>query len=302
MVSNVGILDRMLHPNGREPAVKLEAFIREQSHASPANPATVKRYADLARRVQGWWSDRPFSLESVQACEDWLKSRYGPNSLASNVTTAVNLWLRWKEHPELRVRRPPKVPNPHPRSNIDPEYRAKLAQIGNPMERLAVRLSHDAGWSPADIAAVRLGDVDLTGPVTVVRKVRQKTRVLAEAVLEKETADELRVYVASDPNAVYLFPGDWRKGKPHRNRTWVNEVLKRYGFSFSPRAFRSNLATSWPGDDIKGLMVQGGWSDSKTIFAHYRGNLRERQVDSFEAAMGRPAKDRGPDDELPGYG
>ena len=63
-----------------------------------------------------------------------------------------------------------------------------------------------------------------------------------------------------------------------------------------------NLATVWPGDDIKGLMTQGGWTDPKTIFSHYRGNLRERQVGSFEAAMGRPAKDHEPDDGLPGYG
>jgi len=49
-------------------------------------------------------------------------------------------------------------------------------------------------------------------------------------------------------------------------------------------------------------MVQGGWSDPKTIFAHYRGNLRERQVGSFETAMGRPAKDHDQDDEVPGYG
>ena len=82
----------------------------------------------------------------------------------------------------------------------------------------------------------------------------------------------------------------------------MNAVLKRYGFTFTPRVFRSNLATAWPGDDIKGLMVQGGWSDPKTIFAHYRGNLRERQVGSFETAMGRPAKDHDQDDEVPGYG
>ena len=32
------------------------------------------------------------------------------------------------------------------------------------------------------------------------------------------------------------------------------------------------------------------------------GNLRERQVASLEQALDRPAKNRDPHDELPGYG
>lgn len=49
-------------------------------------------------------------------------------------------------------------------------------------------------------------------------------------------------------------------------------------------------------------MVQGGWKDSRAIFQHYKGNIRERQVASFEAAMGRSVRPKDPDDELPGYG
>ena len=169
------------------------------------------------------------------------------------------------------------------------------------MERLAVRLSHDTGWSPSDIVQIRKADMD-RGDFTVIRKMRQKTRVSAEAVLERETAAKLRTSLEDHPNANYIFPSDRRKGRPNRNRTWVNAVLKRHGATFTSRVCRSNPATAWPGDDIKGLMVRGGWTDPKTIFSHYRGNLRERQVGSFESAFGRQAKDRDPDDGLPGYG
>jgi integrase len=296
MVGDVGIFHRFRRAGA--PAVKLETFIRQNARV---NDSTVLRYAAVARSFQGWVSSRPLNPETVQDGERWLRERYKPNSL-SNVVTAVNLWLRWKNHPELRMRRPPKEFNPRPRTIDDKEYRQLVARITDPMERLAVRLSHDTGWSPNDIAAIQRTDVDLSGPAAIVRKVRQKTRVVAEAGLLKETADELRAYLAANPDKAYLFPGDRRQGKPHRNRTWVNAVLKRHGASFSPRAFRSNLATIWPGDDIKGLMVQGGWSDSKTIFAHYRGNIRERQIASLEAAMGRPAKEPERDAELPGYG
>ena len=81
----------------------------------------------------------------------------------------------------------------------------------------------------------------------------------------------------------------------------VNAVMNRNGFAFTPRMFRSNLANRWPGDDIKDLMVQGGWKDSRTIFRHYRRKIRERRVASFEAAMGRPATNRDPEPELAGY-
>lgn len=48
-------------------------------------------------------------------------------------------------------------------------------------------------------------------------------------------------------------------------------------------------------------MVQGGWRDSRTIFEPYRGNLRERQVASLEAALGEPKKDSETNRDVPGY-
>lgn len=276
--------------------MRLETFIRANARVSDD---TVRRYVHVVNVFRGWLGTRPLDADAIQQYQAVLKTRHKPNSL-TNMVTALNLYLKWKGT-DLRMRRPPKEYNPHPRTIADKEYRELVAQIADPMERLAVRLSHDTGWSPSDVAAIRKADVDLAD-VAVVRKVRQKTRVAAEAVLEKETADELRAYLEANPESEYVFPGDRRKGRPHRNRTWVNAVLKRHGATFTPRVFRSNLATVWPGDDIKGLMTQGGWTDPKTIFSHYRSNLRERQVGSFEAAMGRPAKDREPDDGLPGYG
>ncbi len=276
--------------------MKFETFIRQSARV---NDATVAIYVREAKRFQGFLGTRPLTADAVVEYQAWLATKFKANSLTNKVT-GVNLYLRWKGT-DLRIRRPPKEFNPRPRTIADKEYRDLVARIADPMERLAVRLSHDAGWSPSDIVAISRSDVDL-GDVTVIRKVRQKTRVVAAAVLEKETADELRAYLDAHPDADYIFPGDHRKGMPHRNRTWVNAVLKRHGATFTPRVCRSNLATRWPGDDIKGLMTQGGWTDPKTIFAHYRANVLERQVGSFEAATGRPAKDRDPDDGLPGYG
>src|SRR2546428_674981 len=287
MVSSVGILDRMLHPNGRRPAMTFKAFIRANARG-PIEDETLERYDEDRRELAGRLGPRRLTEETVQELEAWLKSKYPNANTQQRKITAANWLFRWKGT-DFRIRRPPKEYNTHPRTIAPEDYRAVLARITEPMERLAVRLSRDTLWSPTDVAAIRKADVDFGNP-TIVRKVRQKTGAHAEAVVEMETADELRAYLESNPELEYIFPGDRRQGKPHRNRTWVNAVLKRHGATFTPRMFRSSGATLWPGDDIKGLMTQGGWTDPKTIFRYYRGNIREVQVRSFEAAMGRPAK------------
>ena len=45
-----------------------------------------------------------------------------------------------------------------------------------------------------------------------------------------------------------------------------------------------------------------GWKDSRTTFEHYRANVRERQVGSSEAAMGRASDHDDREDDVPGYG
>lgn len=279
--------------------MKLETFIRQQARVADS---TVQLYVREARRFQGWLGTRPLNADAVQGYESWLKSRYKTNSL-SNKVSGVNLYLKWKGT-DLRIRRPPKEYNMKPRLVEDDEYEALLARITDPMERLAIRISYDSGWSPIDVVAIRVPDVTFDDRITVIRKARTKTRVAAEAVLLSETAAELRAHIKANPKVEYVFPGDRRKGRAHRNRTWVNAVLKRYGMTtFTPRYFRSNLATRWDGADIKGLMTQAGWSDPKTIYSHYRSNVRERQVESLERATGQAAMKRDPDDDtLPGYG
>ena len=66
----------------------------------------------------------------------------------------------------------------------------------------------------------------------------------------------------------------------------------------TPRTFRRSGASLWD-DHVTGLNPQGGWKDPKTILLHYRQNLLERQLKSFERALGS-AKDR-LKEEVPGY-
>lgn len=296
----MGILARMLHPNKGPPAMNFKGFIRAKAKG-PITDTTLRLYDKDRQQVVGWLGSRTLDVETAQEAEAWLKSKFPkPNTLQRKVT-ALNWLLRWKEI-NYQARRPPKAVNAHPRVIAPEEYAGPLAGVRDLMQRVAVQIDHDAGWSPCDVVDIRRSEIDLTGPQAIVRHVRQKTNVSAEAILSPDTAADLRAYLEANPDLDFIFPGDRRKGCAHRNRTWLNAVLKRHGFAFSPRAFRSNLATRWPDTDIKGLQVQGGWKDTRAIFDHYKGNVRERQVASFETAMGHPPKAKESPDDIAGYG
>src|SRR3989442_1110149 len=49
MICDVGILDRILHPNGREPVVTWDAFLRSKV----PNPDTRKRYEAVVKSFNG---------------------------------------------------------------------------------------------------------------------------------------------------------------------------------------------------------------------------------------------------------
>src|SRR2546427_6424265 len=102
MVSDVGILDRILYPNGRELVVTWDAFLRSKV----PNPETRKRYDAVVKSFNGWRGSRPLTDATVQEYREKLLGDYKPNSL-SNMVVAINLYLESKGV-EARARRPPK--------------------------------------------------------------------------------------------------------------------------------------------------------------------------------------------------
>ena len=272
--------------------MKLEAFVREHSRS---NEETVRRYLRTIHKFTGWLGSRHLDVETLQEYEAWLKQRYGPNSLASNITSAINLYLRWKGT-DLKLRRPSKQVAANPKLVSDKEYEAILARIPDLEERLVVRILHDSLLRPSDVVSIRLADLDTSEGVTIIRKRTQKTGAISESILAKETVDHLTAYIAARGITDYVFVGE---SKPFRHRTWPNAVLRKHGAEgVTPRTFRRTGATRW-GEDMRSLMAQGGWNDLRTVMV-YRRNLRERHLREFESAMG-PARDREPEEDPPGY-
>ncbi len=275
--------------------MKFEDFVQASARA---NDETRRRYIRDAWRFKSWLGSRRLDQEAVNEYETKLQKECAQNSLASSRLNGVNLYLKWRGT-DLKIRRPPKKIDPNPKLVSLAEYDALLARVEDPEERLVVRLLHDTFWSPSDVVAIRLEDIDTTDGITSLRRLRKKTGAFADAMLTKETADELGAFLKAKQVTEYVFRGE--SSKPHRHRTWPNAVLRKHrAEGVTPRAFRRTGATNW-GADLKSLMVQGGWSDPKTILAHYRRDDRARHLREFEAAVGR-AKDPDPvDDALVGY-
>lgn len=273
--------------------MKWEDFLRSKV----PNPETRKRYDVVVRSFRGWIGSRSVNDATVAEYRERLLSSYKPNSL-SNMVAALNLYLEHKGVPS-RMERPPKEIAANPKLIKPDEYAALLTRILNAEERLAVRLLHDTGLRPSDVVSLRLSDLDTTDGITSIRKRTRKTGAVTDSILTKETADDLRAYVQDAKVTDYIFRGE--NGKPHRHRTWPNHVLVKYGAEgITPRTFRRTLATNWT-EDVTSLMAQGGWTDSKTIFLHYRRDVRARHVQAFEKAVG-PTRDVEPEEDVPGYG
>lgn len=270
--------------------MNLEAFVRNRSRG---NEQTLKLYMKAIAQFQGWLGTRSLPMENLNEYEAWLRKRYKNNSLSAKVA-AVNYLLDHKGLP-FRMRRPPKEYAANPKLITPDEYDELLARIQDSAERLVVRLLHDSLLRPSDVVTVRLADLADANGVLVIRRRTKKTGKVSESFLTKDTALELRAYVASQAITDYLFPVN---GHP-RHRTWPNVVLRKYGAEgVTPRTFRRTGATAW-NDDLASLMSQGAWNDPKTILAHYRRDVHARHRSAFEGAIGK-ATDEDPD-EPKGY-
>ena len=274
----------------------LAAFIKMRSHG---NPQTLARYLRYIRRFQGWLGSRKLTAEAVNEYSDILAAKYVGNSRVP-MCAALNLLLMHRGAP-WRFKSPGKSVDPNPRLYKPEEYEAILGTIADPAERLVVRLLHDSLLRPSDVAALRRDELDLTGRFAYIRKTTQKAGVNSESMLTPETRTELIAYLAASLEGDYLFPSPKRPGFP-RHRTWPNKVLMAHGAEgISPRTFRRTGATLWP-DDVKSLMVQGGWKSVQVIMDHYRRDREDRHVAAFEKAMGVKMDPENDPDNVPGYG
>lgn len=268
-----------------------ETFLRERSRA---NAVTRASYVKEAKRFDGIIGKRVLTPETVHYYEDELRTMYpNVNSRISKIV-AVNFYLAYKGS-DLRIRTPTKHINPNPRLVKPGETDALLDRMQDPEERVGVRILADSGLPPQEIVTLRVAELDLHGDRVIIRKIRTKTGAEIASVLSPETTEALRALVLARDLTDYIFPATSRATKrPHRERTWLAKVLAKHGAGFEPRAYRRTLATNWESVD-KGLQLQGGWKDTKTILAHYRQDDLERHVRAHVRAMARSSVQKPPE-------
>lgn len=275
--------------------MNLKAFMRNRSRG---NEKTLALYTKEIGRFVGWLGSRALTLEAVDEYEDWLAKKYAQNSRIAKLV-AVNLYLEWKGV-QFRARPPTKEYVANPRLVDEDAYREKVRGIADPAERLIVRLQHDSLLRPCDLVTLRLAELADVDGVLSIRKKTKKTGKVSDSYLTVETAAELKVYVAQNGITDYVFPSPRDSTRP-RHRTFPNKALEKNGMPWSPRDFRRTGATNWPDDNIPGLIAQGSWTGSRTIFAHYKQDVAARHRAAFEKAIGKATDADDDADEPPGY-
>ena len=285
--------------DGVDERTQFRSYVRLKSGGTISED-TLKRYETIVfvgtRTVTGflpWLAGQPINAETVAAYhETVLLKKYAQNSRVP-ICSGLNWYLRWKrirdeDGEDLRFPIPGTAAAENARVITDEEYAMLLRHLrskGDLRELAAVMVQHDTGLRPCDVASVPLGLLDLDGDRPRIRgKRQQKTKAFVSPFLQKETAHVVRRYLEACRPRTYLF-----EVEPDRpfHRRWILEVLRRackasgLPEDITPRTFRRTLATNWKGD-IKDLMAQGGWRDSKTIFRHYKLLDEERHYRGFE--------------------
>ncbi len=297
---------------GVDERTQFREYVRLKSGGEIAE-STLDRYTqavfDGTKKVVGflpWLNGQEINTETVAAYHGAvLLKHYKPNSRVP-ICSGLNWYLRWKrvkddEDEPLRFPIPATEAAEGARKLTDEEWSVlerHLRARGDLRELAAVMVHKDSGLRPCDIKMVSLGLMDLEVEHPRIRgKRQQKTKAFVSPYLRPETAAVLKRYIAAYRPQTYLFEA--APGQPFHRR-WTLEILRRackatgLPEDITPRTFRRTLATDWKGD-VKDLMAQGGWADSKTIFKHYRLLDEERHYAGFEKTFASP-KPIGPDE------
>ena len=184
----------------------------------------------------------------------------------------------------------------------------KTAKKMGPRFEFLALLLRDTGWNSSMIAALKpqhfqtetLSDGRPVGVFDLGQ--RQKTGARTKATVRPETAAAFLEYVKRSNPGTYVF--ERPSGVPVNRRdvlAMVRRIAKRAGLphgkgGVSPRWFRRTLATRWPGTD-PALMLQAGWSDSRTMKETYAQEDLELTQEALEE-MFRRRKRQDPEENI----
>lgn len=257
-------------------------------------PAGAERgYAPYLRYFRDWLQARSIAIEDASDGDfrEFLKSRDWANATQINCRTAVTQYLKWAEledHPIHQVKikrtRPRKLPAITPIDYTELLARQDDTPIGVRNQAI-IMLAFDAGARVAEIASLRLEDLDLDNlKVTLLRKGGDWD----PTPISEPTAAYLRRWIferrhiAKDHGHVFCAVGGRKPGEPltvDGLRAILYACFREAGISSSSHAFRRGLAkylqdAGVPRDEI---IEHLGWRDG-SMLDYYARHLSDGEA------------------------
>lgn len=278
--------------------------------AANKSPMTLKAYTEAVRQFDAFLGDRgmPQTVAGIRRehvesfIEDQLK-RLRPAS-AANRYRSLQQFFRWlvdegelKETPMAKMR-PPTVPEEPPTVLTDENLAALWKVTGGTSfddrrDRAILRLLLDGGIRRAELAGLRLEDVDRDQDVVIVMGKGRRPRAVP---YDREAARDLDRYIdrARKAHAHADEPWVWLGKKGRLTETGIAQLLRRRGReagldNLHPHLFRhtwahQQLAAGMQETDV---MRIAGWKSRQMVARYGASAGHERAIAAYRAVRDR---------------
>jgi site-specific recombinase XerD len=297
---------RTVHPDIRlcaEPSADWQQLItsfRRALHAENRAPGTIANYCRTTREFATWLAEHQLEVapadvgrEHVQAYISWLLERLKASTVVTRYAEihAFFSWLVAEDelaaHPMRRMHRPSTQPEPGAVLSEDAIRALLQACAGKDFESrrdtAIIRLLLDTGMRRAELAGIRLADLDLDEQEVKVLGKGRRPRIAAFGAKATKALDSYLRVRPRHPKASdeHLFLG--RQGA--YGHTGIREMLLRRAaqagleIDIYPHLFRHTFADQSiaRGKSESYVMEQGGWK-SETIMRRYGAANRARRA------------------------